>query len=120
MISLQSGERLTGGESWVLCSAVALLMAALVSIAATSESSQKRRNRTRYLWAQYGLVGIAGFPGFTAVGISRVILVVGLLAACTAQTLLGRSALLAPKLVTRKESYPLPILAQPLNTIESP
>ena len=120
MISLQSGERLTGGEAWVLCSAVAVLMAALISIGATSESSQKRRNRTRYLWAQYGLIGIAGFLGFTAVGIPRVILVVGLLAACTAQTLLGRSALLAPKLVSRKASYPLPMLAQPLNSIESP
>jgi hypothetical protein len=120
MISLQSGERLTGGEAWVLCSAVAVLMAALISIGATSESSQKRRNRTRYLWAQYGLIGVAGFLGFTAVGIPRVILVVGLLAACTAQTLLGRSALLAPKLVSRKASYPLPILAQPLNSIESP
>jgi low temperature requirement protein LtrA len=120
MISLQSGGRLTGGESWVLCSAVAVLMAALISIGATSESSQKRRNRTRYMWAQYGLIGIAGFLGFTAVGIPRVILVAGLLAACTAQTLLGRSALLAPKLVSRKASYPVPILAQPLNSIESP
>ena len=120
MISLQSGERLTGGEAWVLCSAVAVLMAALISIGATSESSQKRRNRTRYLWAQYGLIGIAGLLGFTAVGIPRVILVAGLLAACTAQTLLGRSAILAPKLVSRKASYPVPILAQPLNSIESP
>lgn len=120
MISLQSGGRLTGGESWVLCSAVAVLMAALISIGATSESSQKRRNRTRYLWAQYGLIGIAGLLGFTAVGIPRVILVAGLLAACTAQTLLGRSAILAPKLVSRKASYPVPILAQPLNSIESP
>jgi low temperature requirement protein LtrA len=120
MISLQSGGRLTGGESWVLCSAVAVLMAALISIGATSESSQKRRNRTRYLWVQYGLIGIAGFLGFTAVGIPRVILVAGLLAACTAQTLLGRSAILAPKLVSRKASDPVPILAQPLNSIESP
>ena len=120
MISLQSGGRLTSGEAWVLCSAVAVLMAALISIGATSESSQKRRNRTRYLWAQYGLIGIAGFLGFTAVGIPRVILVAGLLAVCTAQTLLGRSAIPAPKLVSRKASYPPPILAQPLNSIESP
>jgi len=61
MISLQSGGRLTGGESWVLCSAVAVLMAALISIGATSESSQKRRNRTRYLWAQYGLMASPAF-----------------------------------------------------------
>jgi hypothetical protein len=46
--------------------------------------------------------------------------VAGLLAACTAQTLLGRSAILAPKLVSRKASDPVPILAQPLNSIESP
>ena len=57
-------------------------MAALVSIGATSESSQKRRKRTRYFWAQYGLIGIAGFLGYNAVGIPRVILVVGFLAAC--------------------------------------
>ena len=117
MISLRSGERLTGGEARVLCFAVAVLMAALISIGATSESSQKRRNRLRYLGAQYGLIGIAGLLGFTSVGISRVILVVGLLAACTAQTLLGRSALLAPKLVSRKASYPLPILAQSLDSM---
>src|SRR6266568_4075367 len=93
VISLQSGGRLTAGEAWVLCSAVAVLMAALISIAATSESSQKRRNRVRYLGAQYGLIGIAGLLGFIAVGLPRVILVVGLLAACSAQTLLGRSAI---------------------------
>ena len=120
MISLQSAERLTRGETWVLCSAVAVLMAALISIGATSESSQKRCNRTRYLWAQYGLIGIAVLLGLTTIGIPRVRLAVGLLAACSAQTLLGRSVLLAPKLVSRKASYPVPILAQPLNSIESP
>ena len=120
MISLQSGGRLTGGEAWVLCTAVAVSMAALISIGATSESSQKRRNRTRYLWAQYGLIGIAGFLGFTAVGFQRSDFGAGLSAACTAQTLLGRSAILAPKLVSRKASYPVPILAQPLEFTERP
>jgi low temperature requirement protein LtrA len=120
MISLPSGERLTRGETWVLGSAVAVLMAALISIGATSESSQKRSNRTRYLWAQYGLIGIAGLLGFTTIGIPRVILAVGLLAACSAQTLLGRSVLLAPQLAARKASYPLPTLAQPLDSTELP
>jgi low temperature requirement protein LtrA len=90
MISLRAGERLTRAEAWVLCSAVAVLMAALISIGATSESSQNRRGRIGYLCAQYGLVGFAGLLGLSAVGLPRVFLVVGLLATCSAQTLLGR------------------------------
>jgi len=111
MISLQSGERLTGGEAWVLCSAVAVLMAGLISIGATSEASQKRRSRMQYLVAQCGLIAVAGLIGFTAIGLSRVVLVAGLLAACSAQTLLGRSAILASKVVSRKGSHPVLTLA---------
>ena len=94
-------------------------MAALISIGASSESSQQCRSRIRYLGAQYGIIGVAGLLGLLAVGLPRVILAVGLVAACSAQTLIGR-ALLVPKLVSRKELYPLPIPAQALDSTPDP
>jgi low temperature requirement protein LtrA len=104
LISLQGGKQLTGTEAWVLCSAVAVLMAALIGISATSEVSQRRRNRSWHLWAQFGLIAVAPLLGIAATGLHRVVLVVGLLAACFGQTLIGRSTALAPKLVSRKAS----------------
>jgi low temperature requirement protein LtrA len=96
LISLKGGEHLTGTEAQVLCSAVAVLMVALISIGATSEVSQGCRNRSWQLWVQFGVIAIAPLFGIVAAGLHRVVLVVGLLAACSAQTLLGRSAALAP------------------------
>lgn len=101
MISLQAEEQLTAIEAWVLCSSVAVLMASLITIGATSDSSQMRRNRNRYLSAQYGLIGIALFLGVAAINLHRVVLVAGLLAVCCAQTLFGRQALLSTKLPAR-------------------
>lgn len=90
LISLRNGERLTGTEAWVLCSAVAVLMAALASIGATSEISQTHAGRRGYLWAQYGLIAVAVGFGMFAHGLHRVFLVLGLLVVCCGQTLLGR------------------------------
>src|SRR5215471_2631427 len=77
LITLQSGEQLTGKEVWILCSAVAVLMTALISIAATSDAS---RNHGRpYLWGQFGLIGIPVILGIVAPVLHRVVLVVALL-----------------------------------------
>jgi len=103
MISLESGERLTRSEALVLCSAVAVLMAAVISIGATSEGAQ-RGNQRRYLWAQYGLIGVVAVLATYANSLHRVVLVAVLLATCCAQTLLGRRVVLAPKLVSLKAS----------------
>src|ERR1043166_4524768 len=43
LITLQSGEQLTGLEVRVVCSAVAMLTAALISIAATADAARKHR-----------------------------------------------------------------------------
>jgi len=91
LISLQNGEQLNGTEAWVLCSAVAVLTAALATIGATSETSQAHADRRRYLWAQYGLIAVAPAFGIVAHELHRVFLVVGLLVVCCGQTLLGRS-----------------------------
>jgi hypothetical protein len=103
LITLQSGEELTGKEVWVLCSAVAVLMAALISIAATAEARKHGRAGT-YLWLQSGLIGIPVVLGMVAPMLHRVALVSALLATCCSQTLLGRASNLAPKLISRKAS----------------
>ncbi len=90
MISLQSGEQLTSTEAWILCSAVAILMSALIAICATSKSAQRRPHRTRYLIAQFSLLVVVLALGAFATSLHRVLLVVGLLGACCAETLLGR------------------------------
>ena len=102
LITLQSGEQLTGKEVWILCSAVAVLMMALISIAATSDAS--RKHRRPYLWGQFGLIGIPVILGIVAPVLHRVVLVVALFATCCSQTLLGRASALAPKLISRKAS----------------
>ena len=102
LITLQSGEQLTGKEVWILCSAVAVLMMALISIGATSDAS--RKHRSPYLWGQFGLIGIPVVLGIVGPVLHRVALVVALLATCCSQTLLGRVSSLAPKLISRKAS----------------
>src|SRR6185369_14799365 len=102
LITLQSGEELTGKEVWVLCSAVAVLMAALISIAAMSDASRKRG--MPYLCGQFGLIGIPVILGIVAPMLHRVALVSALLATCCSQTLLGHASNLAPKLISRKAS----------------
>src|SRR5438874_1364867 len=77
VISLKSGEQLTATEVWVLCSAVSVLMAALICISATSEVSQRHRIWSRHLWAQFGLISVAPLLAIGAAGVLRVFLVMG-------------------------------------------
>lgn len=93
MISLQSGQRLGHAEALVLCAAVAVLMAALIAVASTSEAAQKRPHRMRYVRAQYALVSLAAVLGLAATSLPRVCLVVGLLAVCCVQTVVGQRQL---------------------------
>ena len=103
LITLRGGEQLSGKEVWILCSAVAVLTAALISIGATSDAARKHGS-ARYLWGQFGLIGIPVFFGIVAPVLHRVVLVSALLATCCGQTLLGRATGLAPKLISRKAS----------------
>jgi low temperature requirement protein LtrA len=95
LISLQNSGQLTGTEAWVLCSAVAVLTAALASIGATSEISRTHRDRRRYLGAQYGLIAVAVLLGMVAPYLHRVFLAVGLLVVSCGQTLFGRTSAIA-------------------------
>ena len=104
LITLQSGEELTGKEVWVLCSAIAVLTAALISIAATADAARKHRRSAAYLWIQFGLIGIPVILGTIAPVLHRVLFVGALLCTCCSQTLLGRATGLAPNLISRKVS----------------
>ena len=95
---------MTGTEVWVLCSAVGVLMAGLILIAATSDAVRKHGRPVRHLWGQFGLIGITIILGIVAPVLHRVVLVGGLLAVCSGQTLLGRVSSPAPKLISQKAS----------------
>jgi low temperature requirement protein LtrA len=95
LISLQGAQQLTGTLAWVLCSAVAVLTWTLITIGATSDISQKRADHLRYFWAQYGPIAVTVVLGVVAHDLHQVSLVVGLLAVCGGQTLLGRNAIVA-------------------------
>ena len=100
MISLEADGSLTRREGWILCSAVAVLMAALIALGATSETAQRRPHGIRTVALQLASIAVVALLGVFASGLHRVILVAGLLALCVAQTMLGRAAAAAPKLVT--------------------
>jgi low temperature requirement protein LtrA len=80
LITLQSGEQLTGKEVWILCSAIAVLMTALIGVAATSDVARSHGRPGPYFWAQVGLVGIPVILGIAAPVLHRVVLVGALLA----------------------------------------
>jgi low temperature requirement protein LtrA len=90
LISLEAGEHLTRTEVAVLCSAVAVLMAALTVIAATSDACQKRTDAGRHFLSQFGLAMAVVIIGALAPGLHRVLLAGGMLAVCCGQTLLSR------------------------------
>jgi low temperature requirement protein LtrA len=104
LIALRSGEELTGLQVRVLCSAIALLMAALISIGATSENSHKRGGPRAYLWAQLSLIGPAVVLAIATPLMPRVLLIIFLLALCCCQTWLGRASGLGPELIARRAS----------------
>jgi low temperature requirement protein LtrA len=92
LISLESGKELTGVEVRVLSSAVAVLMAALIGIAASSGVPRKHVRPAKHWLAQLGLTGIVISLGMLAPTLHRVVLTGGLLAICCGQTLLGRTS----------------------------
>lgn len=91
-------EHLIGGElhkpeAAVLCAAVAVLMAALLAIGATSQSAQRRGPHGRLLWAQIAVAGAAA--AIAPAGLPLVGLATALLALCVVEGLLGRQRLQA-------------------------
>ena len=100
LISLKAEEQLTRSEGLVLCSGLAVLMAATISIAATSEPASKVRKR-HYLWGQYALIAVLAPVALYAESLHRVALMAIVLATCCAQTLLGRGAV-GPKAASHK------------------
>ena len=104
LISLQNAEELTSVEVRVLCAAVTMLMAALINIAATSDSSCEQDKPRRYLWAQFVLLGPTVVLAIVAPSLHRIVLMAGLLGICSCQTLLGRHSVLARKPIERRAS----------------
>jgi len=63
-ISLEGDARFNSSEAWILASAVGLLMAALISMDATSRAAQKRCDLGNYPWRQYCLAALVVGPGW--------------------------------------------------------
>ncbi|MEW5976010.1 MAG: low temperature requirement protein A [Acidobacteriota bacterium] len=59
VISLAPGSHLEPSEVWILCTAVALVIAALASIAGSADGAQERRDFGGYLLRQYLLAASA-------------------------------------------------------------
>ena len=91
MISLEGDARLSRGEGWILCSAVAELIAALAAISATRETVRQSMRPVRRIAASVAAIGAVSLLGAAAPGIDRVLLVAALLAICTIQTQLARA-----------------------------
>jgi hypothetical protein len=104
LIALQRGEELTGLEVRVVCSAVAMLMASLIVIAGTSDTSRKHGTQGKDVWAQFALTAAIVVIAMLAPPLHRVLLAIGLLALCCGQTLLGRTSGLGLRLIARKAS----------------
>jgi len=92
MISLAGDEHLKRSEAWVLCIAVAVLMAALTVIGGTSEAAQRRRKQKGYLVGQCAVVALTAVFGAAVVASSHVIVAGGLLVLCAGQTMIGKKA----------------------------
>jgi len=97
-IALQSDERLHNGQGWILCAAVATLMAALIVIGASSEKAQKRGGVLTQVLLQFAILAAVILLGVFADHFHRVALVVTVLLGCVGQTILAQRGM-APKLV---------------------
>src|SRR4051794_22491019 len=104
MISLDGEEHLKPSEAWGLCLPGFPLMGAPALVGSTPQGAPRRGTQSRYIWAHCLIVGLTMVIGIMGAGWSRVVVVLGLVAVCATQTLIGRKGLLAPTLVARKAS----------------
>ena len=96
-IALQSDERLHRGQGWILCSAVAVLMAALIVIGGSSERAQKRGGVLVQVLLQCAILAAVVVLGVFAGHFHRVALVIAVLLGCVGQTILAQRGM-APRL----------------------
>ncbi|MEO8129386.1 MAG: low temperature requirement protein A [Bryobacteraceae bacterium] len=96
-IALQPGQNLNPTETWILCSAVALLMLALIAITATSEAAQKRPVLWKYLLPHVVLVGPVLAMAVCSTRLKPVQLVVGLFVICVGQVVLAQLEMFVPR-----------------------
>jgi low temperature requirement protein LtrA len=78
VISLGTGAHFHPSESWILCGAVALLMASMVTIGATAEAFQRRQTPIRHLLPRYGIAILALLVGPLGERVPPVFLVIAL------------------------------------------
>ena len=118
-IALQPGERLNRAETWILCSAVALLMLALIAIGATSEAAQKRPGLWKYILPQLVLTGCVLALGLCAAQLPPVALVTGLLVACAGQVILAQLEMFVPKRMSRPDALNGDRFRQPIPPLQA-
>lgn len=90
-ISLETDSRLSTSESWILTSAVAMLMVALISMGATSDAAQKRGGLSNHLWPQYFITALVAGFGWLGPLMPRTAFVAVLLIAAGLQAMLAQS-----------------------------
>jgi low temperature requirement protein LtrA len=88
-IALQGEERLQAAQSWILCVAVATLMAALIAVGATSEKAQKRGGMLRQILLQGSILTAVILLGIFSDYLHPAALVFGLILGCVGQTILA-------------------------------
>jgi len=86
----EADSRLHGTEAWILCSAVAIVMTALATIAATSDKARGKRTLLEDLLPAIALPSaILGFGAYASL-VPSVAVVLILLSACIAQIIMAR------------------------------
>jgi low temperature requirement protein LtrA len=88
VISLQPGAHLHMQDTWILCGSIAVLMSAMVTLGATSESFQ-RTGRIRQLAPRYGVALLPLLAGFIGEQVPPVFLVIILTAITLLQVVLA-------------------------------
>jgi low temperature requirement protein LtrA len=97
VIALPSGMYLPALEAKILAYAVAMMMAAMVTIGATSEAAQKREGLANFLWPQYLLTAAVAILGTLSTHLLPVLLVLAFTLICLAQVMLAQRETFIPR-----------------------
>lgn len=116
-ISLKEGESLHSTAVFILCGAVALLMAALITIGATSVHARNRQRRVRQVSGQVACLSLVGALAVYPEHWPPLFLVLGLLGACVAQLVLADGQGLLRTCIPRPPGERSLVTKQPIQEI---